>query len=106
MPPPCRRALVTGGSRGLGLAVARALARDGRAVAAPSARDEAAAGAARAAVAAERLSISLLRCDAGSSAEVEDLFAHVGPTDVREQGLDLGGRSRIAAQERDGQPRS
>ena len=82
MPPSCRRALVTGGSRGVGLAVARALARDGHEVVATYAHDEAAAGAARAAVAAERLSISLQRCDAGSSAEVEDLFARVGPIDV------------------------
>lgn len=82
MPPSCRRALVTGGSRGVGLAVARALARNGHEVVATYAHDEAAAGAARAAVAAERLSISLVRCDAGSSSEVEDLFAHVGPIDV------------------------
>ncbi len=82
MPPPCRRALVTGGSRGVGFAVARALARDGHEVVATYAHDEAVAGAARAAVAAERLSISLLRCDAGSSAEVEELFARVGPIDV------------------------
>lgn len=82
MPPSCRRALVTGGSRGVGLAVARALARNGHEVVATYAHDEAAAGAARAAVAAERLSISLVRCDAGSSSEVEDLFARVGPIDV------------------------
>jgi 3-oxoacyl-[acyl-carrier protein] reductase len=81
-PPPCRRALVTGGSRGVGLAVARALARDGHEVVATYAHDEAAAGATRMAVAAERLSISLHRCDAASSREVEDLFAHVGRVDV------------------------
>lgn len=73
---------MTGGSRGIGLAVARALARDGHEVVATYAHDEAAAAAARAAAAAEQLSISLHRCDAGSSREVEDLFAHAGPIHV------------------------
>jgi 3-oxoacyl-[acyl-carrier protein] reductase len=73
---------VTGGSRGVGLAVARALARDGHEVLATYAHDEAAAGAARVAMAAERLSISLHRCDAASSREVEELFAHAGPVHV------------------------
>jgi 3-oxoacyl-[acyl-carrier protein] reductase len=82
MPPRCRRALVTGGSRGVGLAVARALARDGHEVVATYGHDEATASAARVAVAAERSSISLVRCDAGSASEVEDLFARVGPIDV------------------------
>jgi 3-oxoacyl-[acyl-carrier protein] reductase len=73
---------VTGGSRGVGLAAARALARDGHEVVATYAHDEGVASAARAAVSAERLSITLLRSDAGSSAEVEDLIARVGPIDV------------------------
>jgi 3-oxoacyl-[acyl-carrier protein] reductase len=73
---------VTGGSRGIGLAVARALARDGHEVVATYAHDEAAAGSARAEVAAERLSISVHRCDAGSSREVEELFAHAGPIHI------------------------
>jgi 3-oxoacyl-[acyl-carrier protein] reductase len=73
---------VTGGSRGVGLAVARALARDGHEVVATYAHDETAAGAARAAVATERLSISFHRCDAGSSREVEELFAHAGPVHI------------------------
>lgn len=78
----CRRALVTGGSRGLGLAVARALARDGLEVVATYARDEGAAAAAREAAGAERLSIALERCDAGSSGEVAALFERIGPIDV------------------------
>ena len=77
-----RRALVTGGSRGLGLAVARALARDGVHVVATYAHDEASAQAARQDASATRLSISLMRCDAGSPAEVADLFARIGPVDV------------------------
>ena len=77
-----RRALVTGGSRGLGLAVARALARNGHEVVVTYAHDEAAALAAQEEVEAERLAISLTRCDAGSSAEVARLFERIGPVDV------------------------
>ena len=73
---------MTGGSRGVGLAVARALARDGHEVVATYAHDEAAAGAARAAAATDRLSISFRRCDAGSSREVEELFARAGPVHI------------------------
>ena len=77
-----RRALVTGGSRGLGLAVARALARDGVEVAVTYAHDEAAARQAREAIRAEGLSISLARCDAGSAAQVAELFECIAPVDV------------------------
>ena len=77
-----RRALVTGGSRGLGLAVARALARDGLEVVGTYAHDEAAADAARTQIATDRLPISLARCDAGSAAEVADLFDRIGAVDV------------------------
>ncbi len=79
---PARRALVTGGSRGLGLAVARALARQGLEVVATYARDEAGAQAAREQARAEMLSISLSRCDAGAVEEVARLFARAGPFDV------------------------
>src|SRR6266852_4438117 len=79
---PLRRALVTGGSRGLGFAMARALAGDGLEVVATYAHDEAAARTASEQARAERLSISLARCDAGSPAEVADLFARVDPIDV------------------------
>ena len=77
-----RRALVTGGSRGLGRAVALALARDGLDVVVTFAHDEAAARAAREYADAERLPISIARCDAGSSEQVIGLFERIGPVDV------------------------
>ena len=77
-----RRALVTGGSRGLGLAVARALARDGLDVVGTYAHDEAAAQATREQLQGEQLRISLARCDAGSAAEVACLFDRIAPVDV------------------------
>lgn len=80
--PPLRRALVTGGSRGLGFAIARALARDGLEVVATWAHDEAAARAAEVQRDAERLPIALARCDATSAAEVASLFERAGPPDV------------------------
>lgn len=79
---PPRRALVTGGSRGLGFATARALAGDGLEVVATYAHDEAAARAAAERSRAEGLSISLERCDAGAAAEVADLFKRLGSIDV------------------------
>jgi 3-oxoacyl-[acyl-carrier protein] reductase len=80
--PPSRRALVTGGSRGLGFAIACALARDGLEVLATWAHDEAAARAASLQRDAERLRITLARCDATSAAQVDALFDRVGPVDV------------------------
>jgi 3-oxoacyl-[acyl-carrier protein] reductase len=77
-----RRALVTGGSRGVGLAVARALARDGVHVTATYARDDAAAHAACKAARAEGLAIALERCDATSRADVAALFDGFGPFHV------------------------
>jgi 3-oxoacyl-[acyl-carrier protein] reductase len=79
---PSRRALVTGGSRGLGFAIARALARDGLEVLATWAHDETAARAAEVQRDAERLPISLARCDATSGVEVAALFERAGPIDV------------------------
>lgn len=81
-PAAVRRALVTGGSRGLGLAVARALARDGLEVVVTYAHDETAAAAARGRAGAERLPISLARCDAGSAPDVAALFERIAPVDV------------------------
>src|SRR5687767_15795719 len=77
-----RRALVTGGSRGLGLAVARALARDGADVIVTYAHDERAAHSAREQFSADGLPISVARCDAGSSAQVAELFERIAPVDV------------------------
>jgi 3-oxoacyl-[acyl-carrier protein] reductase len=77
-----RRALVTGGSRGLGLAVARMLAHDGADVTVTYAHDETAAKAARDEVSAEHLPISFARCDAGSSSDVAGLFVRIAPVDV------------------------
>jgi 3-oxoacyl-[acyl-carrier protein] reductase len=77
-----RRALVTGGSRGLGLAMARSLAREGVDVVATWAHDESTARAATEQSRAERLSIALARCDASSPAEVAELFARLGPMDM------------------------
>jgi 3-oxoacyl-[acyl-carrier protein] reductase len=77
-----RRALVTGGSRGVGLAVARALAREGVHVTATYARDPASARAACDAARAEGLPITVERCDAASRADIGGLFARRGPFDV------------------------
>ncbi len=77
-----RRALVSGGSRGLGLATARALARSGLDVVATYVRDEGAAAAAQTQAQADGLSITLARCDAGSPGQVAALFERLGPFDV------------------------
>jgi 3-oxoacyl-[acyl-carrier protein] reductase len=77
-----RRALVTGGSRGLGLAVACALARDGLEVIATYARDADAARVAGEETRAQGLSVALVRCDAAASDGVAALFEEIGPVDV------------------------
>jgi 3-oxoacyl-[acyl-carrier protein] reductase len=77
-----RRALVTGGSRGLGLAVARELAREGHQVVATYARDAEAAGRAAEEIRAHGLSIAVVRCEAAESADVAALFERLGTVDV------------------------
>jgi 3-oxoacyl-[acyl-carrier protein] reductase len=70
-----RRALVTGGTRGLGLAIARALADDGHEVVATYLSDDAAAEQATAGEAALGHAYRAVRCDAASSEAVAALFA-------------------------------
>jgi 3-oxoacyl-[acyl-carrier protein] reductase len=76
-----RRALVTGGTKGIGLAIARALAQAGHEVLALYAHDDAAAQA----VADDNGStIRVARCDVSSAAAVQELFTVEG-----EQGFDV-----------------
>lgn len=67
-------ALVTGGTRGIGLAIARRLAREGHAVIVTYAHDEAGASAAEAAARAEGLDVTARRCDVTRASEVEALL--------------------------------
>jgi 3-oxoacyl-[acyl-carrier protein] reductase len=67
-------AVVTGGTRGLGLAVARRLARDGGEVIVTYAHDEAGARAAEEAARAAGLHLTARRCDVTSADEVAALF--------------------------------
>jgi 3-oxoacyl-[acyl-carrier protein] reductase len=71
-----RRALVSGGTKGIGLAIARALADAGHEVVALYASDEAAASAAAASFRAG--TYRALRCDIASAAAVDALFAAEG----------------------------
>jgi 3-oxoacyl-[acyl-carrier protein] reductase len=70
-----RRALVTGGSRGLGLAIARVLATRGHHVVGTYAHDEPGARASQAAAERDGLPLSLEACDVTSARAVEGLFA-------------------------------
>src|SRR3954469_15578913 len=77
---PMRRALVTGGTKGIGLAIARALAARGDEVVALYASDDAAARGAE----AEVPGLRALKCDVASAAAVDALFAAEG-----ERGFDV-----------------
>src|SRR5438046_45394 len=79
-----RRALVTGGTKGLGLAAARALAGDGLDVLATFARDEDAARAAADEAARGGLRLAVERCDVTDAAAVERLFER-----ERDRGFDV-----------------
>jgi 3-oxoacyl-[acyl-carrier protein] reductase len=79
-----RRALVSGGTKGIGLAIARALLQAGDEVVALYASDDEAARAAESALQAEKLPYRALRCDVASAAAVDALFATEG-----ERGFDL-----------------
>jgi 3-oxoacyl-[acyl-carrier protein] reductase len=76
-----RRALVTGGTKGIGLAIARTLADGGHEVLALYAHDEAAA---QAVADAPGSTIRVARCDVSSAAAVQELFAVEG-----ERGFDV-----------------
>ena len=74
-----RRALVTGGTRGLGLAIAKRLAHTGQEVIVTFAHDEAGARAAEASARAEGLALTAQRCDVTQAAEWKALFARGTP---------------------------
>lgn len=73
-----RHAVVTGGTKGIGLAIARRLATDGLAVTVTYAHDEAAAQAAGEAARNDGLAITVRRSDGTDAAQVEALFRSLG----------------------------
>lgn len=74
-----QKALVTGGSRGLGLAIARRLAQAGHQVVATYAHDEVAARAAERAAGEEGLALTTHRCDVRDGAALRALTGPAGP---------------------------
>src|SRR5262245_65097107 len=75
-------ALVTGGSRGIGRAIAERLARDGADVAILYRRDDDAAAAVRSTVEGAGRRCFLLRADLGDAAEVADALDRLGDEPV------------------------
>lgn len=82
--PSARHAVVTGGTRGIGAAVARRLARDGMGVVATYHSDEGGALIFEEAARAKGLAVTVRRCDAADAAQVESLF-----TELRDPGTDV-----------------
>jgi gluconate 5-dehydrogenase len=76
-----RRALVTGASRGLGLAIARGLAEAGAAVVL-NGREQSRLDAAQAALAGEGLAVETIAFDVGEAAAVADASARLGRIDI------------------------
>lgn len=81
-----RVALVTGGSRGIGRAICRILAREGADVAINYANDEAAAREAEALVVAEGVKCAVVKADVSESEQVDAMVAQteraLGPIDL------------------------